>query len=100
MPVLKFLNTIVSGLQVIYDLLERSSGHLELRKDPDQGITVAGLKRIKVILWFQFKVSIRLLFESRMLVLNSVMITFIHSDWHKFGCYITRSALRRRYWNS
>lgn len=35
-------------LQVIYDLLERSSGHLELREDPDQGITVAGLKRIKV----------------------------------------------------
>jgi hypothetical protein len=35
-------------LQVIYDLLERSSGHLELREDPDQGITVAGLKRIQV----------------------------------------------------
>ncbi|KAG0625210.1 hypothetical protein M758_2G036500 [Ceratodon purpureus] len=34
--------------EVIYDLLERSSGHLELREDPDQGITVAGLKRIKV----------------------------------------------------
>ncbi|CAK9863173.1 unnamed protein product [Sphagnum jensenii] len=34
--------------EVIYDLLERSSGHLELREDPDQGITVAGLKRIQV----------------------------------------------------
>jgi hypothetical protein len=33
---------------VIYDLLESSSGHLELREDPDQGITVAGLKRIQV----------------------------------------------------
>ena len=35
-------------LQVIYDLLEKSSGHLDLREDPDQGIMVAGLKRIKV----------------------------------------------------
>lgn len=43
------LDMIVSCSQVIYDLLERSSGHLELREDPDQGITVAGLKRIKVI---------------------------------------------------
>jgi hypothetical protein len=43
------LNTLIYGLQVIYDLLERSSGHLELREDPDQGITVAGLKRIKVL---------------------------------------------------
>lgn len=34
--------------EVIYDLLEKSSGHLELREDPDQGIMVAGLKRIKV----------------------------------------------------
>eukprot|EP01018_Ginkgo_biloba_P002785 Gb_10693 [translate_table: standard] len=34
--------------EVIYDLLEKSSGHLEMREDPDQGITVAGLKRIKV----------------------------------------------------
>ncbi|CAM6024935.1 unnamed protein product [Sphagnum balticum] len=34
--------------EVIYDLLESSSGHLELREDPDQGITVAGLKRIQV----------------------------------------------------
>ncbi|KAJ7534867.1 hypothetical protein O6H91_12G007600 [Diphasiastrum complanatum] len=34
--------------EVIYDLLEKSSGHLELREDPDQGITVAGLKRIQV----------------------------------------------------
>ncbi|BBN02137.1 kinesin family member 19 [Marchantia polymorpha subsp. ruderalis] len=34
--------------EVIYDLLEPRSGHLELREDPDQGITVAGLKRIQV----------------------------------------------------
>ncbi|XP_038881855.1 kinesin-like protein KIN-8B isoform X1 [Benincasa hispida] len=34
--------------EVIYDLLEKSSGHLELREDPEQGITVAGLKCIKV----------------------------------------------------
>ncbi|KAL4179996.1 hypothetical protein AMTRI_Chr13g122990 [Amborella trichopoda] len=34
--------------EVIYDLLDKSSGHLELREDPDQGITVAGLKCIKV----------------------------------------------------
>ncbi|GLJ30794.1 hypothetical protein SUGI_0610950 [Cryptomeria japonica] len=34
--------------EVIYDLLDKSSGHLELREDPDQGITVAGLRRIKV----------------------------------------------------
>jgi hypothetical protein len=34
--------------EVIYDLLERSSGHLELREDPEQGITVAGLQRIEV----------------------------------------------------
>lgn len=34
--------------EVIYDLLERSSGHLELREDPEQGITVAGLKKIQV----------------------------------------------------
>ncbi|KAJ7546786.1 hypothetical protein O6H91_08G054500 [Diphasiastrum complanatum] len=34
--------------EVIYDLLEKSSGHLELREDPDQGVTVAGLKRIQV----------------------------------------------------
>lgn len=46
----KLFHMSVSGLQVIYDLLERSSGHLELREDPDQGITVAGLKRIKVFL--------------------------------------------------
>lgn len=73
------LNTLVSGLQVIYDLLERSSGHLELREDPDQGITVAGLKRIKVPfcefgviyclhgVWIQY------------LVLNIVMIFTSHS---------------------
>lgn len=34
--------------EVIYDLLEKSSGHLELREDPEQGIIVAGLRRIKV----------------------------------------------------
>ncbi|XXG49009.1 hypothetical protein AAC387_Pa02g3307 [Persea americana] len=34
--------------EVIYDLLEKSTGHLELREDPDQGITVAGLRCIKV----------------------------------------------------
>ncbi|XP_031742656.1 kinesin-like protein KIN-8B isoform X2 [Cucumis sativus] len=34
--------------EVIYDLLEKSSGHLELREDPEQGITVAGLRCIKV----------------------------------------------------
>ncbi|CAL1371941.1 unnamed protein product [Linum trigynum] len=34
--------------EVIYDLLEKSSGHLELREDPEQGIVVAGLKCIKV----------------------------------------------------
>jgi hypothetical protein len=34
--------------QVIYDLLVRSSGPLELREDPDQGVCVAGLKHIQV----------------------------------------------------
>ncbi|KAL3637733.1 Kinesin-like protein KIN-8B [Castilleja foliolosa] len=34
--------------EVIYDLLEKSSGHLELREDPEQGITVAGLRSIRV----------------------------------------------------
>ncbi|XVF61441.1 hypothetical protein PTKIN_Ptkin08bG0129700 [Pterospermum kingtungense] len=34
--------------EVIYDLLEKSSGSLELREDPEQGIIVAGLRRIKV----------------------------------------------------
>ncbi|XP_068656248.1 kinesin-like protein KIN-8B [Aristolochia californica] len=34
--------------EVIYDLLEKSSGHLELREDPVQGIVVAGLRSIKV----------------------------------------------------
>lgn len=34
--------------EVIYDLLEKSSRHLELREDPDQGIVVPGLKRIQV----------------------------------------------------
>ncbi|KAK8494172.1 hypothetical protein V6N13_123901 [Hibiscus sabdariffa] len=34
--------------EVIYDLLEKSSGSLELREDPEQGIIVAGLRCIKV----------------------------------------------------
>ncbi|KAI5325078.1 PREDICTED: kinesin [Prunus dulcis] len=34
--------------EVIYDLLEKSSGHLELREDPEQGVIVAGLRCIKV----------------------------------------------------
>ncbi|KAJ4759957.1 Kinesin-like protein [Rhynchospora pubera] len=34
--------------EVIYDLLEKSSGHLELREDPQHGIVVAGLRSIKV----------------------------------------------------
>ncbi|KAK1433180.1 hypothetical protein QVD17_10086 [Tagetes erecta] len=34
--------------EVIYDLLEKSSGHLELREDPEQGMIVAGLRCIKV----------------------------------------------------
>nr|GMD55177.1 kinesin-like protein KIN-8B isoform X1 [Ipomoea batatas] len=34
--------------EVIYDLLEKSFGHLELREDPEQGIVVAGLRCIKV----------------------------------------------------
>ncbi|KAL2522619.1 P-loop containing nucleoside triphosphate hydrolase superfamily protein [Forsythia ovata] len=34
--------------EVIYDLLEKSSGHLELREDPELGIIVAGLRSIKV----------------------------------------------------
>ncbi|KAL5753244.1 hypothetical protein ACOSQ2_023751 [Xanthoceras sorbifolium] len=34
--------------EVIYDLLEKSSGHLELREDPENGIVVAGLRCIKV----------------------------------------------------
>ena len=42
--------------QVIYDLLEKSSGHLELREDPEQGITVAGLRCIKV---YSFSTFIR-----------------------------------------
>lgn len=36
------------GAQVIYDLLVKSSGPLELREDPDQGMCVAGLKHISV----------------------------------------------------
>ncbi|KAM7251899.1 hypothetical protein ACFE04_023782 [Oxalis oulophora] len=34
--------------EVIYDLLEKSSAHLELREDPEHGIIVAGLRSIKV----------------------------------------------------
>ncbi|XP_052196757.1 kinesin-like protein KIN-8B isoform X2 [Diospyros lotus] len=34
--------------EVIYDLLEKSSGHLELREDPEQGIVVSGLRCVKV----------------------------------------------------
>ncbi|CAA2978827.1 kinesin KIN-8B [Olea europaea subsp. europaea] len=34
--------------EFIYDLLEKSSGHLELREDPELGIIVAGLRSIKV----------------------------------------------------
>ncbi|KAF8073085.1 KIN8B [Scenedesmus sp. PABB004] len=34
--------------EVIYDLLVRSSGPLELREDPEQGVCVAGLKHISV----------------------------------------------------
>jgi hypothetical protein len=33
--------------KVIYDLLVKASGPLELREDPDQGVCVAGLKRIQ-----------------------------------------------------
>lgn len=47
--------------EVIYDLLERSSGHLELREDPEQGITVAGLQRIEVTETFRLA-SVHLLF--------------------------------------
>lgn len=35
-------------MQVIYDLLVKNSGPLELREDPDQGVCVAGLKHIQV----------------------------------------------------
>ncbi|CAI5510673.1 unnamed protein product, partial [Closterium sp. Naga37s-1] len=34
--------------EIIYDLLVEASGSLELREDPGQGVSVAGLKRIKV----------------------------------------------------
>ena len=33
---------------MIYDLLVKNSGPLELREDPDQGVQVAGLKRMNV----------------------------------------------------
>lgn len=45
--------------QVIYDLLEKSSGHLELREDPEQGITVAGLRCIKVYSFSSFIRSLK-----------------------------------------
>lgn len=35
--------------EVIYDLLERCSGHLELREDPEHGIIVVGLRSVKVL---------------------------------------------------
>ncbi|GAA0175231.1 microtubule binding motor protein [Lithospermum erythrorhizon] len=41
--------------EVIYDLLEKSSGHLELREDPEQGIVVAGLRAIKVNTLFDLR---------------------------------------------
>ena len=45
-------------LQVIYDLLEKSSGDLEIREDPDQRIMVAGLKRIKVFQEHQWRIQL------------------------------------------
>ena len=45
-------------LEVIYDLLEKSSCHLELREDPHPGIMVAGLKRIKVFQEHQLRIVI------------------------------------------
>lgn len=38
---------LASSHQVIYDLLLKNSGPLELREDPDQGVCVAGLNRIQ-----------------------------------------------------
>lgn len=35
--------------EVIYDLLERCSGHLELREDPEHGIIVVGLRSVKFL---------------------------------------------------
>ena len=35
-------------VQMIYDLLVKSSGPLELREDPEQGICVSGLKQVIV----------------------------------------------------
>lgn len=49
------MNTTCYHAQVIYDLLEKSSGHLELREDPEQGIVVAGLRSIKVIQFVSFR---------------------------------------------
>ena len=45
-------------LQVIYDLLEKSSGQLENREDPDQGIMVVGLKLIKVFQEHQWRIQL------------------------------------------
>jgi len=39
----------------MYDLLIKSSGPLELREDPDQGVCVAGLKRIQVGGWIELR---------------------------------------------
>ncbi|KAM7263042.1 hypothetical protein ACFE04_000725 [Oxalis oulophora] len=36
--------------EVIYDLLEKSFAHLELRQDPEHGIIVAGLRSIKELI--------------------------------------------------
>jgi len=33
---------------MIYDLLIKSSGPLELREDPEQGVQVAGLRHVPV----------------------------------------------------
>lgn len=48
LALLKHVTSDCKWTQVIYDLLEKSSGHLELREDPTQGIVVAGLRSIKV----------------------------------------------------
>ena len=45
-------------LRVIYDSLEKSSGHLEIREDPNQGIMVAGLTRIKVFQEHQWRIQL------------------------------------------
>ncbi|VAI22439.1 unnamed protein product [Triticum turgidum subsp. durum] len=68
--------------EVIYDLLEKSSGHLELREDPEHGIIVAGLRRIK---------KIRLLsFSSSHAVLE---ITVRRKQKGKYGSQVLRGKL-------